>query len=136
MTILGIGTDICVVRSFAKIIAKHPNYPRQFCNEQELDALNNSKNLIHDAICIFSIKEAVGKAFGTGLVETLWFDDIHVDLSSKQSPAVSIDEDALRSVIIGVPAGNIRLKLTYHTNPEFVTSFCVLQTLTMHPTVL
>ncbi len=127
MTILGIGADICIVRSFANIIEKRPNYPRQFCNEQELDALSNSETLIDDAICIFSIKEAVGKAFDTGLVETFWFDDIQVDLRSKSEPAVLIDENALQSAKLGVPAEDVRLHVTYNPNPEFVTSFCMLQ---------
>ncbi len=132
MTILGIGADICIVRSFANIIKKRPNYPRQFCNEQELDALSNSGTLIDDAICIFSIKEAVGKAFGTGLVERFWFDDIQVDLHSKRGPTVLIDENALQSAKLGVPVEDVRLLVTYDPNPEYVTSFCLLQTLQSH----
>lgn len=124
--ILGIGADICGVQSFARTMSRYPNYPQQFCNDTELAALAKSYDALGDAIRIFSLKEAVGKAFGTGLTEQFWFDDIHVEFQSNGRIEVSIDSDALEMLAARFAVADVSLTVSCEANGEVITSFCLV----------
>lgn len=127
MKVLGIGIDLSMTEAFRKILVKRTHYLRQFCTQNEILAIESSVSPVEHAHCIFAAKEAVGKAFGTGLVEELWFDDIEISHRNSERLLVSISTDALAWARRRFEVSEIRIKASCCQTADFVSVICILQ---------
>ena len=88
MRILGVGMDVSMIGPFEETCRNRRNYLDQFCTDDELKFVYSSPTPLLYANKIFSIKEAVGKSVGTGLVDGFWFDDIQIQIPNGAPPNV------------------------------------------------
>lgn len=96
--IIGIGTDIINITRIEKILAK---YPDRFLERlltsmelQEINAYQNSKRKITAIAKRFAAKEAVSKAFGTGISSIIGFQDMEITHDKKGKPEVVLSKRA------------------------------------------
>ena len=127
MRILGVGIDLSMIDSFAEICRKREKYIDQFCTGDELKFVRESPTPFLDANKIFSIKEAVGKAFGTGLVDEIWFDDIQIRLATRAPPAVELSQQALSLATARLSTSQFNLAVDVRSTNEFVNSVCIIR---------
>ena len=78
-----IGVDIVVVERIRKAQERHGDrFLQKFLNEKEIALVKK----IETAAGFWAAKEAVAKALGTGIGETLKFHDIHLGKDEKGAP--------------------------------------------------
>lgn len=126
MRVLGIGIDLSVTRDFGRAFADRQKFLSQFCTEDELRAIRASRSPVDHANCIFAAKEAVGKAFGTGLIEEFWFDDIEISLRGGEGPLVAISTDALVWARRRFDVTEIRIDTSCCQTTDFASVMCIL----------
>ncbi len=78
-----IGVDIVVIERIRKARLRHGDrFLQKFLNEKEIALVKK----IETAAGFWAAKEAVAKALGTGIGETLKFHDIHLGKDEKGAP--------------------------------------------------
>lgn len=65
--IAGIGTDMVEIGRIRKAIEKNPHFMERVYTEQEIQYCQRKANPWQSFAARFAAKEAVGKAFGTGI---------------------------------------------------------------------
>ena len=124
--ILGIGIDLSATQGFRSTFEARQRFLHQFCTERELRSIENSASPLDHANCIFAAKEAIGKAFGTGLVEELWFDAIEISLRTSKRPLVSISIEALKWARRRFSVAEIHIEVSCCRSADFVSAVCIL----------
>lgn len=89
--IYGIGTDIIELDRVLKYCDREAFYERVFTDNERREALNSKKRLAGD----FAVKEAVSKAFGTG-VRGFELKEIEVLRDELGKPYVVLHDSALK----------------------------------------
>ncbi len=97
MSVMGIGTDIVSLDRIGKVLQ---NSPEKFCarllTPTELEHIpQNSKQLIHFVAKRWAAKEAVAKAFGTGIGGEFSFQDVEINHNEKGTPQIQLSQKAL-----------------------------------------
>lgn len=113
--------------AFARTCTERSNFPSQFCTPRELETIAASDTPILDANKIFSVKEAIGKAFGSGLTEEFWFHDIEVAFDETNVASVAIAEEALRLALDRLSATAVRTTISCDHGRAFVSALCILE---------
>lgn len=117
MSILGIGTDIVNKQRINDILGKHgERFIQRVLTFEELDYFDALK---HDAGRVdylakrYAAKEAIAKAFGTGIGEKFSFQDATIfnQRSGKPDVALSAKGDALLRSMTQQRGGSIHLSL-------------------------
>lgn len=127
MRILGVGIDLSMIDPFAEICRRQENYIDQFCTGEELNFVRASPTPFLFANKIFSIKEAVGKALGTGLIDGFWFDDIQVRFATRAPPTVELSQQALQLATTRLTISQVKLAVEVWSTNEFINSICIAQ---------
>ena len=82
-----IGVDIVVVDRIARSLEKHgEKFLRRYLNEEEIALIRKPET----AAGFWAAKEAVAKALGTGIGESVGFHDIRLNKSEKGAPSFTL----------------------------------------------
>jgi len=123
--IIGIGTDIVEVARIAKSFEQHgEHFTRHFLLPAEVEYCLSNKNSVPFLAARFAAKEAVAKAFGTGIGAQLGWHDIEVCRNQMGQPFVVLHGKAKE--LLKMRGGEkVHLSMT-HTN-EHAAAFAVLE---------
>jgi holo-[acyl-carrier protein] synthase len=123
MTIIGIGTDIVQMDRIAKIFTK---YGQKFIEKNfhalELEKFSALKRIDHLSYLSkrFAAKEAISKAFGTGVAEGLSFKEIAIINNEKGAPIVIIDPIKFPNY------ANYKINISISDDPPIAVAFAVI----------
>lgn len=123
--ILGTGTDIIEV---ARIASSHEKYGERFINRilrpaESAYALAHRKPAPYLAVR-FAAKEAISKAFGTGIGKQLGWHDMEIGRKESGEPFVILHDGGLR--LLQERGGRIvHLSLSHTEN--YATAFAILE---------
>ena len=115
--IKGIGIDILEIKRFASLYSKWGDkLINKIFNEDELLFSVSKKRVVESLSGKFAAKEAVAKAFGTGLGSVIAFKDLRILKDNHGKPIVYYK---------GKKSPNIHLSIT-HSN-EYAAAFAILE---------
>ena len=87
MSTENIGIDITESNRFEKLYSKYGDkFLEKFCNPSEIEYIKSKNNNIDTIASIFSFKEAISKAIGTGITQDTTFADISITYDKKGAP--------------------------------------------------
>lgn len=88
----GIGTDILDIRRFERLYLNWGNrLVSRLFNKNEIPSYYSKKKFIQSLAGKFAAKEAISKAFGTGIGSVIGFKDIKILKNKNGAPTASID---------------------------------------------
>ena len=88
----GIGTDILDIRRFERLYLNWGNrLVSRLFNKNEIPSYSSKKKFIQSLAGKFAAKEAISKAFGTGIGSVIGFKDIKILKNRNGAPTASID---------------------------------------------
>jgi len=123
MTIIGIGTDIVQMDRIAKIFAKYgQKFVEKNFHSLEIEKLSSLKQIDRLSYLSkrFAAKEAISKAFGTGITEGLSFKEIAIINNEKGAPIVIIDRIKFPSY------ANYQINISISDDPPIAVAFAVI----------
>jgi holo-[acyl-carrier protein] synthase len=126
LNIYGIGTDIIEVGRVKSALEKYPGFKTRIYTEHEIAYCEDRKfkNLKYIAYAQrFAAKEAVAKAFGTGLGKDIFFKDIEVQNMPSGQPQIKLSAKAQDLL---VQNGLFNLKISLSGIKDFAVAFAVL----------
>lgn len=94
--IIGIGTDIIQIERIEKVFAKYGNtFKNKILSGKEIEKLDSMPLHKHASFLAkrFAAKEAISKAFGTGISDKLAFKDIIILNNEAGKPYVEIEKN-------------------------------------------
>lgn len=116
--ILGIGCDILEIARIEKLIAEH-RLERIYTDTERRQAMGRASMLAGD----FAVKEAVAKAFGTG-VRGFSLKDVEVLRDELGKPYVRLYGQAHNKLL---ELGGVGIHVSISNTKELVTAFAVLE---------
>lgn len=123
-SMFGIGTDIVEIRRIKKILELYPDkFPLKILGPEELELLNNRPKHIEFIAGRFAAKEAILKAFGTGLRNCSWGDIIILN-DDLGKPVVNINGNLLK-MVKDHGIRNIHISISH--GQEFAVAFCIIE---------
>lgn len=126
--IIGIGHDICLVpRLSASVTEFGSDFTKQFCRPDELAWAERAASPVLAYAGIFSAKEAIAKALGVGIGESLFWDDIEIGHVFGSKPSIRISEASLAAQF-GPYRNALRLHLSVSARPPLVSAFALAET--------
>jgi holo-[acyl-carrier protein] synthase len=122
----GVGTDIVDVRRMAEFIERHGDRGvSKILSEKELAGFAVSQQPAQFLAKRFAAKEAVGKAFGTGLRAPLVMPAIAVVNEASGKPSIALAGQA--ASLLQPEGKTLRIHLSLSDEREFATAFVVLE---------
>ncbi len=123
--IVGIGTDLAAVPRIAAVLARHGDrFRRRVLVEAEQRAFTDAAAEARWFAKRYAAKEAVAKAFGTGIGAQLSFQDIVIGREASGRPTLAFTgQGALLAARLGV----VRAHLTLSDEAEYALAFVVLE---------
>ena len=92
MKIFGIGTDIVNIKRIEKLLKKKGDlFKNRIFTKKEIKYCEAKKNSFHSYAKRFAAKEAVSKAFGTGIKKKVTFKNIEIYNDSNGKPFVKLN---------------------------------------------
>ena len=121
--IVGVGTDITTVSRFERIIEKNARFAAKILTPSELSVYNDKKemNQLQYLAGRFAVKEAVAKAFGTGIGE-LNFQHIECLNNELGAPIVNVINDRIDSLY-----DHLMIHVSISHNEDQVVAFVVIE---------
>lgn len=125
--IYGIGTDICAIERIGRPYKKRGQiYASTFCNTQELNRVEKSKDPVLYLGKIHCAKECIGKAVGTGLIPEFWWDDIEINIVNNENE-VFLFENGMQHIRKTLKIeGPWKLLLSLSSTNKFIAGVCVI----------
>jgi holo-[acyl-carrier protein] synthase len=124
--IYGIGTDIIEVIRVKSALEKYPGFKTRVYTKYEIAFCEDKKNKTARFISYaqrFAAKEAVSKAFGTGIGETILFKDIEVQNMPSGQPLIKLSAKAKELL---VQKGPFDLMISLSGTKDFAVAFVIL----------
>ena len=124
--ILGIGTDIFNISrinsdTLGKIVT------RILTQEEKNICESINKNKINYIAKRWAGKEAVSKAFGCGIGESLSFQDFAILNDEKGAPFVKFYKNNINSPCYSGPISNVECKISISDEENFAIAFVILE---------
>ena len=121
--IVGVGTDITTVSRFEQIIEKNARFAAKILTPSELSVYNDKKgmNQLQYLAGRFAVKEAVAKAFGTGIGD-LNFKHIECLNNELGAPIVNVINDRIDSRY-----DHLMIHVSISHNEDQVVAFVVIE---------
>jgi holo-[acyl-carrier protein] synthase len=94
--LLRIGVDLIEVARIERLLADHPNAGAEIFSERELAYANRSARPAERLAARFAVKEAVLKAFGTGLGQRMRWTEVEVINEPLGRPRVELHGEVAR----------------------------------------
>jgi holo-[acyl-carrier protein] synthase len=92
MNLFGIGVDIVDIERIKKIYLKYDRkFAKKILSDNEIENFNLSKNKISFLAKRFAAKEAIGKAFGIGIMNGYLLKNISVDNDKYGKPIAKLN---------------------------------------------
>ena len=120
--ILGIGTDIVKVIRIQKALERTSSFLEKAFTEREIQYFEDRKNNVETIAGIFSAKEAISKALGTGFRE-FGLTDIEIDHDEYGKPIGILGVKITEKFNLK----NYRLNISISHTDEEAISFAVLE---------
>jgi holo-[acyl-carrier protein] synthase len=124
--IYGIGADIIEVKRIKSALEKYPGFKTRVYTEHEIIFCEDKKNETAKVISYaqrFAAKEAVAKAFGTGLGKDIFFKDIEVQNMPSGQPLIKLSVKAQDQLI---QKGPFDLKISLSGTKDFAVAFVLV----------
>ena len=128
MNIYGIGTDIIEVKRVQSALGKYPGFKTRVYTEHEIAycedrQCENAKYISYAER--FAAKEAVAKAFGTGLGKDIFFKDIEVQNMPSGQPLIKLSAKAQDMFIPKCPYD---VKISLSGIKDYAVAFVIIYT--------
>jgi len=121
--IIGIGTDLVKISRIEKAGGNHPGFLERVFTQKEQEYCNRQKFPAQHYAARFASKEAVLKAFGTGLSAGMKWTDIEVLHGEGGGPIVNISGVAKDLADL---KGVMQIMLSYSHDEGYAVAFAVL----------
>jgi holo-[acyl-carrier protein] synthase len=121
--IIGIGTDLVKISRIEKAGGNHPGFLERVFTQKEQEYCNRQKFPAQHYAARFASKEAVLKAFGTGLSAGMKWTDIEVLHGEGGGPIVNISGVAKDLADL---KGIMQIMLSYSHDEGYAVAFAVL----------
>lgn len=123
--IVGVGTDLVAVARIAEVLSRQPvRFPRRVLVDVEIEAFRAASDPARWLAKRFAAKEAVAKAFGTGIGAKLSFKDIVVGRSPAGAPLLTFRGDGVR---LAAARGVVGAHLSLSDERDYAMAFVVLE---------
>lgn len=120
----GVGTDICRVARFERMIEKYGDRPaRRVLGGGEFDEYSRAAHPARFLARRFAAKEAFAKALGTGIREPVLFSAMRVDHDALGKPQM-VCSGALAEMMFNQA---LTIHLSISDEAEFATAFVVIE---------
>jgi len=117
----GIGTDILEIERFRHVLKKHgDNFLTKIFTSNEIAYCKKKRDPTPSFAARFSAKEAIAKAFGTGICKDLSFKDIEITNDKFGKPSPSFSEKVNKKF------NNPKVLLSISHCDKFTVAFAVL----------
>ncbi|WP_032112131.1 holo-ACP synthase [Candidatus Paracaedibacter symbiosus] len=126
--IIGIGNDLCDCRRIEATIGRHGQrfLDRIFTKNEQARILKRNQQVASFAK-LFSAKEAVAKALGTGLTRGISWTDIEITRQEHQPPQVLLHNNAKTEFAKRIPMGmDGHVHLTITDEWPYAQAFAIL----------
>lgn len=125
MNILGIGIDIVEIERIENILKNKKRFLNKIFTDEEIKYFE-SKNFRSETIAgNFSVKEAISKAFGTG-IKNFNFDDIEV-LRDKNGKPIVKTYNNLRQMCIDYNVLEIQVSISHSENYAVANAMVIVK---------
>lgn len=125
MNILGIGIDIVEIERIENILKNKKRFLNKIFTDEEIEYFE-SKNFRSETIAgNFSAKEAISKAFGTG-IKNFNFDDIEV-LRDKNGKPIVKTYNNLRQMCIDYNVLEIQVSISHSENYAVANAMVIVK---------
>jgi holo-[acyl-carrier protein] synthase len=121
--IIGIGTDLVKISRIEKAGRDHPGFLERVFTQKEREYCNRQKFPAQNYAARFASKEAVLKAFGTGLSAGMKWTDIEVLHGEGGGPIVNITGAAKDLADL---KGVMQIMLSYSHDEGYAVAYAVL----------
>jgi holo-[acyl-carrier protein] synthase len=124
--IYSIGTDIIEVKRVRSALEKYPGFKTRIFTNHEIAFCEDKKDRTAMYVSYaqrFAAKEAVAKAFGTGMGKTIFFGDIEVQNMPSGQPIIKLSAKAQEFL---VQKGQFDLTITLSGTKDFAVAFVIL----------
>lgn len=121
--IIGIGVDIIEIDRIENAINRNENFLCKVFTEAEVDYMKGKKSMLQHAAGMFSAKEAVSKALGTG-ISGFTLKDIEVVRDSKGKPDVVLQGGAK---VIAESYGAYKIHLSISHGRDNAVAYAILE---------
>jgi holo-[acyl-carrier protein] synthase len=124
--IYGIGTDIIEVKRVKSALEKYPGFKTRVYTKHEITFCEDKKNKAAKYISYaqrFAAKEAVAKAFGTGMGKIIFFRDIEVQNMPSGQPLIKLSAKAQEFL---TQKGQFDLTVSLSGTKDFAVAFVIL----------
>lgn len=120
------GTDIVEIDRIQDALSKSPFFAEKVFTRAEIDYCESkNKSKYQSYAARFAAKEAVAKAFGTGICDSLGWKDIEVLNSESGKPYVNLSDKA-KKLLEQLKGSSIELSLSHSDN--YAVAFAVITT--------
>lgn len=120
--IYGIGNDILEIKRIEKAILKE-NFLSKICTEREIENIKNRGNRAETYAAIFSVKEAISKAIGTG-VRNFSLIDIEILNDDLGKPYVCVS--AKLDKLILERLGQYKIEISISHSEKYVSTVAII----------
>jgi len=121
---IGIGTDIVEIKRVEAVLARHPwRFPQRILGAAELARLQASSTPARYLARRFAAKEAVAKAFGTGIGGHLAWQDLEVTNNASGAPEVQLSP---RGAGLLASLGGARVLVSLSDERAYAVAFAVV----------
>ncbi len=123
--IVGIGTDICEVERIRKVYEKHgERFISRILTDHELRPFKDNEQVVRYLAKRYAAKEAIAKAFGTGIGGAIGFQDCIITRSELGAPGIKfVGRGAALAQARGVTHAHISLT----DEKNLVSAFVILE---------
>ncbi len=91
MAVVGIGTDLVVIKRMDEVLARHgERFTERVLHENERQRFRESQHPARYLAKRFAAKEAIAKALGTGIAEGVNLNDIEIANDERGKPYVRL----------------------------------------------
>ena len=122
--VVGIGVDMCSVSRMEKAIGKEHFYSRIFTERERAYLDQKNKARAQSAAAMYAAKEAAAKAFGTGIAQGIFFDQIEVTHDALGAPGIALYGAALERMR---RMGGTDMLLSLSHEGDMAIAFVVMQ---------
>jgi holo-[acyl-carrier protein] synthase len=122
--VIGLGSDIVSVRRIKKVFIRRPGFPSRILTESEYRIFIERNNSMEFLSGRFAAKEAVLKAFGTGLRKGLIFKEIEVEADSLGAPSVNLYGKAQKLFSAN---GGKKIFITISHDKDYAMAFALIE---------
>ena len=125
MNILGIGIDIVEIERIKNILDNRKRFLKKIFTEEEIKYFESKKFKSETIAGNFCAKEAISKAFGTG-IKNFNFDDIEVLRDENGKPIVKTYNN-LRQICINYNVLEIQVSISHSENYAIANAMVIVK---------